>query len=470
MSKLLIEKNEIINNESTLDAALNAAIKFCGGIVPSEYREGIENDLVKLRSELVKKFTDSKGKISCFTEQIVDSVCAYYYPYFVDYAYKENQEITITKSEETTTNGLVTITYEIKPGEDKEGEYDSDSTDDTPISDSPFTLPDGISPAPHPLPSNYKPHTPEIEGNRPDYTGEGADDRDITTEPNRLPNVSLPGTGNDSTFPPRPQYQDTNDPNRFPQMTDSELQDRLDQLTPATTGDELPPPVRTGDDNENEDETGNPDNENQDNSSNNSDILALLEKILQEIKNQGILTRETILSGASAIVEAIESIENVMAITTAFIIESFSTIIQEQTTELQRTIEQAGKTVSDKIEKTANDSNKSEDDSKGIIVALIDSLASAYDSASRFLGGLIDGIGDQISSTISSGLSLLYSGITGVESAIGKVASNVLEMGASLTKEIASWFEISEDDFMVWVKKFVEFTLKTRESFNELKA
>lgn len=470
MSKLLIEKNEIINDESTLDALINAAIKFCGGVIPSDKREGIEKDLIKLRSDLIKKFTDVKGKFSCFTEEIVDSVCAYYYPYFVDWAYTENQEIEITKTEETSTIGSITITYEIKLGEDNEGEYDSESGENTPISDSPFTIPDGISPAPHPLPSNYKPHTPDVEGNRPDYTGDGVDDRDISTEPNRLPNVSLPGTGNDSTFPPRPQYQDTSDPNRFPQITDSELQDRLDQLIPATTGDELPPPVRTGDSEENEDETDNPDDENPDDSSNNSDILAILEKILQEIKNQGILTRETILAGASTLLDAIESVEAAINVTTAFIIESFNQIISNQTTELQRSIEQSSKLISDKIEKTANDNDNSEDESKGIIVALIDSLASAYDFSSRFLGELIDGIGDQISSAISSGLSLLWSGITGVESAIGKVASNILEMGSSFTKEVASWFEISEDDFMIWIKKFVEFTLATRESFNELKS
>ena len=440
MSKLLIEKNEIINGEYTLDAAINAAIKFCAGVIPIQEREGVENDLVKLRSELIKKFTDTKGKFSCFTEQIIDAVCSYYYPYFVDWAYSENQEIEITKTEETSTSNLTTITYEIKLGEDKEGEYDSESTDNTPISDSPFTLPDGISPAPHPLPSNYKPHTPDVEGNRPDYTGDGADDRDIATEPNRLPNVSLPGTGNDSTFPPRPQYQDTTDPNRFPQITDSELQDRLDQLTPATTGDELPPPVRTGDDEENEDETENPDDENPDDSSNNSDILAILEKILQEIKNQGILTRDTILAGASTLLDAIESVETAINVTTAFLIESFNQIISNQTTELQRSIEQSAKLINDQIEKTANNNSDAEDESKGIIVALIDSLASAYDSATRFLGEIIDGIGEQVSRAISSGMSLLWSGITGVESAVSKVASNILDLGTNLTKVVESWF------------------------------
>lgn len=470
MSRLLVDAKDIITNENTILNAINLAVKFCGGVIPVEKREGVENDIESLTKAILKKYINTNGNISVFAYEIIDSVCNYYYPYFVQYAYDENQEISLTRTEEKNSSGIETIIYEIKLGDDGEGEYDPESGYENPVSDNPFTLPDGLPIAPHPLPPNYTPSNPGNETGRPTYNPTNEENRESGTGGNRLDEPSLTNTGNNNYYPPRQQYNDTNDPIRFPQFSDSELDDRLSEL-PATSDNEVTlPPGRTGNDNEDDDEEDENNNENNNNNEIPSDILGVLEKILQEIINQGTLTRQAILNAANQTNDALSEIEKTIEAMEKTLVEAVENSIKSQTDEITGLINSSTKEISNSIDKITNSINESEKSNKSLVDSILTGLSAAIDSSTKLLGEIIDGTGDGIAKAFSTATSLLEITLSGLESATVKVGENILKLGSNVTETVASWFEISEEDFMVWVKKFVEFTLSTRESFNTLKS
>ena len=470
MSKLLVDAKDIITNENTVLNAINLASKFCGGVIPIEKREGVEKDIKSLTDEILKKYKNSQGNISVFAYQVIDAVCNYYYPYFAEYAYNENQEISLTRTEQKTTEGLDTILYEIKLGDDGDGEYDPESGKENPISDNPFTLPDGLPVAPHPLPSNYTPGNPSSEDGRPPYNPSTNDDRETGNDGTRLDEPSITNTGNDNYYPPRQQYNGTNDPIRYPQFSDSELDERLNELPPASDGEVDLPPTRTDGDTNDNDNNGENENENNDDSEIPSDILGVLQKILQEIINQGALTRDAIANAALKTTDAISDIEKSIEALEKFIMEAVTESIESQTNEITEVINKSNSEIAESIDKITEAVNESNESSKSILGSILSGLTTAIDSSTKLLGEIIDATGDGIAKAFSTATSLLEITLSGIESATIKVGENILKLGSNVTETVASWFEVSEEDFMVWVKKFVEFTLSTRESFNTLKS
>lgn len=470
MSKLLVDAKDIITNENTVLNAINIASRFCGGVIPIDKREGVEKDIKSLTEEILKKYTNDHGNISVFAYQVIDAVCNYYYPYFAQFAYDENQEISMTRTEQKSTEGLDTILYEIKLGDDGEGEYDPESGEENPISDNPFTLPDGLPVAPHPLPSNYSPGNPSNEDGRPPYNPSNNEDRESVDTGTRLDEPSLTNTGNDNYYPPRQQYNGTNDPVRYPQFSDSDLDERLNELPAASNGELDLPPTRTDGDTNDNNNNGENDNENDGNSEIPSDILGVLQKILQEIINQGSLTRDAIANAALKTTDAISEIEKSIEALEKFIVEALTESIQSQTDEITEAISKSNKEISESIDKITDAVNESTESSKSIVDSILSGLSTAIDSSSKLLGEIIDSVGDGISKAYSTATSLLEITLSGIESATIKVGENILKLGTNVTETVASWFEVSEEDFMTWVKKFVEFTLSTRESFNSLKS